>query len=106
MHPIAFAARKLPHLLLLVGALEVEGGHIGPARHLNLAKLDDVEPVGNLFPDRLVGAKRVPRLIDIAELHRLADLQASGIGTLLADDHAEEGRLAGPIRADDADDAA
>src|SRR5260221_10317800 len=42
----------------------------------------------------------------IAELDRLADAEGAGIGRLLAGDYAEERRVAGAVRADDADDAA
>ncbi len=51
-------------------------------------------------------SRRVARLVDIAELHRLADLDGAGVGLLLAGDHAEQRGLAGAVRADDADDAA
>src|SRR5215472_5599992 len=106
MDPVALAAGELADLLLLVGALEVEAGDIGAARHLALAELDDIESVGDFFPDGLVRPKRVARLVDIAELDRIADAQGAAIDLLLAHDHAEEGRLAGTVGADDADDAA
>src|SRR5262249_52966332 len=67
---------------------------------------DDVEPVGDLLPDRFAGIQRVARLVDIAELHRLADPQAPAVRRLLANDHAEQRGLAGAVRADHADDAA
>ena len=54
----------------------------------------------------LLAVERVARLIDIAELHRLADLDGAGVRLLLAGDHAEQRGLAGAVRADDADDAA
>ncbi len=63
--------------------------------------------VGDFLPDRLVVDRGVSRaLVDIAELHRLADLERAAIGLVLAGDHAEQRRLAGAVRADDADDAA
>jgi hypothetical protein len=71
-----------------------------------LPSIDLIEPVGDLLPHRLVGAEAVARLVDIAELHRLADAEAPASAVLLAGDHAEQGRLAGAVRADDADDAA
>jgi hypothetical protein len=45
-------------------------------------------------------------LIDVTELHRLADLEAAAIGLFLIGDHTEERRLAGAVGTDDADDAA
>ena len=76
VHAVALAAREIPHLLLLVGAAEVEGGRVGARVHLALADHDDVLPaVRDLFPDRLVARQRVARLVDVRQLHRLADLQ-------------------------------
>src|SRR5690606_11775388 len=48
----------------------------------------------------------VARLVDIAELYALADGDGSAVGLFLPGDHAEEGGLAGAVRADDADNAA
>ena len=79
---IALAARQRPDLALLVAPLEVEPGHVGARRDGALAELDLVVPAGDLFPDRLVGAKRVARLIDVADLHRLAEPQRAGVGLL------------------------
>ena len=39
-------------------------------------------------------------------MHRLADLDRALVGLFLAGDHAEQRRLAGAVRPDDADDAA
>jgi hypothetical protein len=50
--------------------------------------------------------ERIAALVDIGEMHRLADGDRAGIGLLLPGDHAEQRRLAGAVRADDADDAA
>ena len=55
---------------------------------------------------RLVGVERVARLIDVADLHGLAEPQRAAVGLLLPGDHPEQRRLAGAVRADDADDAA
>src|SRR5262249_34983452 len=48
----------------------------------------------------------VTALVDVGELHAVAEPQRPAVGRVLTDDHAEERRLAGAIRADDADDAA
>ena len=61
---------------------------------------------GNFLPHRLVGIERVARLVDIADLHRVADAQRAGIGLFLAGQHAEQCRLARAVGADHADDAA
>ena len=74
MHAVALAARQLADLLLLVRALEVEGADIGSAVHLALAERDDVVAAGDFLPDVLLAVERVARLIDIAKLNALADL--------------------------------
>jgi hypothetical protein len=106
MHPVALAARERADLLLLVAALEVEGRAIGARVHLVLAELDDVVAAGDLLPDGLVRIERIAALVDIAQMHRLADGDRPRIGLLLPGDHPEQRRLAGAVRADDADNAA
>ncbi len=83
MDAVALAARKLADVLLLVLALEVEGADIGARGDLVLAELEDVEPVRDLLPDILVRVEMVAALVDIAELHGRADVDAAGIGLLL-----------------------
>ena len=106
MHAVALAARQHADLLLLVGALEVEGAAIGARIDLALAEIEDVVAAGDFLPDVLLVVERVARLVDVAELHQLADLDRAGIRLVLAGDHAEQGGLAGAVGADDADDAA
>ena len=84
MHAVALAARELADLLLLVRAAEVEQRAIGAAGDLAAAEIDLVLTVGNLLPDRVVGAERVARLVDIAELDGLADAERAAVGLLLA----------------------
>src|SRR4051812_32678731 len=103
---VALAAGQLGDLLLLVGALEVDARDVLAAVHHAVADLELVEAVGDLLPDGLVVGERVARLVDVRELDRVADPQLARVGLLLAGDHAEERRLAGAVRADDADDAA
>jgi hypothetical protein len=107
MHAVALAARELADLLLLVAALEVEGAD--NRRGVASSRLPSSmmsSAAGDFLPHRLLGIERVARLVDIAELHRLADLDRAGVGLFLAGDHAEQRGLAGAVGADDADDAA
>ena len=57
------------------------------------------------FHTVLFGSSARARLVDVAELHRVAEPQLARVGLLLAGDHPEERRLAGAVRADHADDA-
>ena len=106
MQPVALATREIADALLLVGALEVEAGDVRAAVHLAVADLHEVDAAGDLLVDGLVGVERLPRLVDVRELHRGADLQRTAVGLLLADEHAEQRGLARAVGADDADDAA
>src|SRR5205085_7436681 len=51
MNPVAFAARQLADLFLLVGPAEVERTNVSAAVHLELADLHDIVPVGDFRPD-------------------------------------------------------
>ena len=50
--------------------------------------------------------QRVARLVDIAELDRVADAKAAAIGGILRGDQLEQGRFAGAVRPDHPDDPA
>src|SRR5258706_13072816 len=106
MQAVALAARERAHLLLLVRALEVEGPTIGARIYLALAKRQHVEAAGNFLPHGLFAVEAVARLVHIAELDRLADLDDAPVGVLLTGDHAKKRGLAGAVRTDDADDTA
>ena len=99
MDPVPLAARQLADELLLVGAAEVERRHVGPGRELALADLDDLGALGDLLEHRLVGVQVVAALVDVAQLDGVADRDRPGVGRLLADEHPEQRRLAGAVRA-------
>ena len=106
VHAVAFAARQGADLLLLVAALEVEGAAIGAAVHRRVAQGDQLGAAADLLPDVVVVAQRVARLVDIGQLHRLAQGDRALVGLLLTGQHAEQRRLARAVRTDHADDAA
>src|SRR3546814_19178288 len=103
MHAVPLAARKHADLLLLVGALEVEGADIGARLHLVLADAHHVVAARDFLPDILVRVERVATLVDIAEPPRVADRDPAAVGLFLARYQAEQGRIAGAVRADAAD---
>ena len=98
------ASGKVADLLLLVRTLEVEARHVGPRRDLAFAQGDLIDAPGDLLEDRVLGAERVARLIDVGRDHAVPDPQFAPFGRLLAHDHAEQGRLAGAVGTDHADD--
>ena len=73
--------------------------------HLALAELDRVAAARDLLPDCLLRVEVAAALVDVRELDRVADAIAR-VRLLLARDHPQERRLAGAVRADDADDPA
>src|SRR5919198_662609 len=105
MDTVALAAGQVADALLLVGPLEVEPRDVLARVDLSLAELDRVGAAADLLPDRARRVEIGARLVDVRELHRLADPEDASVRLLLARDHPEEGRLAGAVRPDHADDA-
>src|SRR5438270_5870303 len=106
MDAIALPAGQVAHLLLLVGAPEVEGRGVSAGVARSGADLHVFLAAGDLLPDAARGVERVAALGDVRELHGLADPERPSVGLLLAGDEAEERRLPGPVRPDDPDDPA
>src|SRR6478609_6014171 len=73
MDAVAFTARERADLLLLIGALEVERRAIAARVDFLLAEQDQLVAAGDLLPHVLATVERVARLVDIAEMHGLAD---------------------------------
>src|SRR5207249_345021 len=105
--PVSLAAGQVLHLLLLVGAGEVEERGVRARVQLPLADEDRLPPaVGQPLPHRALAVEGLAALVDVGDDDRVAETERAAVGLLLADDHAEERRLAGAVRADHADDAA
>src|SRR5207253_790833 len=105
VHAVALTPRQLADLLLLVAAAEVERADVGAGVDLAVPDLQHVEAARDLLPDGVAGPKRVATLVDVSELDGLAEADGAGVGLLLTGDQLEQGRLAGAVGADDADDA-
>ena len=108
VQPAALAAGQRADELLLVVALEVEAAEVGARRHLELADGEDVEAAGDRPPTRSCRCASSSRAL-VDERHActvwpIDDFAA--VRLFLAGDHAEQRRLAGAVRADDADDRA
>ena len=102
---VALTTGEHPGLLLLVRALEAEGGDVGAGRHFDVADLDVVEAVGDDLPQGLVRVDAAAALVRVGDLDRIADLQLAAVERLQADDGLEQRGLADAVGADDADDA-
>src|SRR5690606_23116306 len=102
---VALTTGEHPGLLLLVWSLESELRHVGARRDLGLANLNVVVPVGDHFPQRLVRVDSATALIDIRDLHGLADFQITGVERLQADNRLEQRGLTDTVRTDDSDNA-
>src|SRR5437868_8799571 len=103
MDTVALAPGEPAHLLLLVGPLEVEAGHVGPSVDLATSDEQAIDTSGYLLVDRALGIEGVAGLVDVGQLDRGADGEGAGAGRLLTRDHAEEGGLARAVGADGGD---
>ncbi len=106
MQPPALPAGELAHDFLLIAALEIEPPAVGTRGHLELAHVENVQPVGNRFPHRLVVGQRLAALVFVHQLDRGADDDLARFGLVLARNHAKQRGLARTVGADDADDGA
>ena len=89
MDAVALATGKRPNFLLLIATLEVEGGAIGTAIHLTFAKLDDIVPFGDFFPNGLVRIQSITRLVNITKMHGLTQGYGPFIRLIMAGQHLE-----------------
>ena len=106
VHSVAFSAGEFADHLSLLDALEIEAADIAARGSLIVADLDEIEAARDLLPDRVLVVQSLPRLIHIGEFDAGSQANFAAIGFLDAGEHAEQGGLAGPVRPDDADDAA
>ena len=65
-----------------------------------LADGNDVLPVGDFLPDCFTAIQAVAALVNIGDLHRLANAQFAGIRLLRPGQHAEQGGFTGTIGPD------
>jgi len=100
------AARELTNAFLLIAALEVEAADVGAGGRFIPTYGQQLGTAGDFFENGLVTVETIAALVDIGELDGIANLDLARIRLLLADQHAEQRRLAGAVRADDADDGA
>src|SRR4030088_3000439 len=105
MHAVALSAGKVADSLLLVAAFEIEPGHVLTRVHFTLTQHDVVVAGADLLPDGVLRREIGAGLVDVRELHGVADAQYPAVCALLTRDHPEKRCLAGAVRADDADDA-
>ena len=105
MYPVALAAGDVLHLLLLIGACEVESGTVGSGVDFSLAEHNGLVP---LRDDVIDGFARIQAavLVHVAQRDCLTNLDRTRIRFLFPNDHAEHRRLAGAVRPDHADNPA
>ena len=88
------------------GPAEVESRQVDPRVHREVAQLDDVLAVGDFLEHAAIVVQGVAVLVDVGKLHAGPQFDLARVRLLLADDHAEERRLAGAVGPDHAHDAA
>ncbi|MNX87325.1 hypothetical protein D3C86_1192500 [compost metagenome] len=101
LHPVLLAAR---HALdggvgLLVG--EEEALEVAAHRDLSVLDGDPLGVAGDLLDHGLLGIEQVAPLVGVNEAGVDPHLDGAGVGLVLPQDHAHEGRLAHPVRPDD-----
>ena len=87
-------------LLLLIRALEAERGNVRTRRHFNVANLDVVQTVRDDLPEALLRVDVRAVLVNVRDLHGLADLQLAAVQGLQANDGLEQGGLTHTVRTD------
>src|SRR5690606_30726509 len=102
---VALTTREHPGLLLLVWALEPELRNVRAGRDLCLAHLNEVVTLRDDLPESLVRVDAATALVDVGDLHGLADLQVATVQGLQPDDGLEQGGLSDTVGTDDSDDA-
>src|SRR5262249_35163816 len=103
---VALSAGKLAHLRLLIRPAEVEPRDVRAAVHELFPEGELVLSARDLLEDRVVVEERLARLVDVAEVHRGAEVDAARVGLHDSGDELQERRLAGAVRSDDAEDGA
>ena len=91
MQSVAFTAGQILHSLLLITALEVKAADIGARVHFIVSDLDDVETIGYLFPYGAAAVEVIAALVDIGQLHAIAQTDGAAVGLFGADQHFEQG---------------
>jgi len=64
---------------------------------------DRIAVAGEVLGDRLIVVDLVAHLVEVDHFHLRAELQVTGGRGQLAEEHLDQGRLAGAVRADEAD---
>src|SRR5690606_34083758 len=101
VHTVSHTARQLADLALLIRSTEIELSDICPGIDLFSAQLDQFVTASNGLPNGIVRFQVVVFLVDVSNPDRLAHFKRAAVGFLLADNHLEQGRLTGTIRAND-----
>src|SRR5690606_42014675 len=78
---IALAARERADLTLLIAAAEVEPRDVGARVDRALAELNLVVAARDLVEHGAMGRQRLARLVNIADLHGLADRKSTRLNS-------------------------
>src|SRR5450830_1350088 len=104
MQTAAFTAGQIANDLLLITALEIEATKIGTRRHFKTADGQNICTVGDVFKHGLGVTQIFTRLINQRNPYRRTQYQLATVRLFATGQHAEQRRLTGAVRADDADD--
>ncbi len=94
-------AEARDQLVEVVGARRIGHGELELVQLVGDGR--DLAGAGDRLLEHAPPAHLADRLREVADRDPLLDQHAAGVGLLLADDHAKDGRLAGAVRADETD---
>src|SRR5262249_29866230 len=78
MYTVPLPTGQIADSLLLIASRKVKSRHIRTRRHFARAKLDGIEPAGDLFPDGFVWIEHITALIDIGQMDCLSQPDRPG----------------------------
>ena len=104
MQAVALAARQHAALLLLIGAREIEPGHVSAGIDLAVAQHNQVGTLRNHLVNGFFRVDGLVLLIHVGQFDRLTDSESSRSRLFESHDHPEEGSLARTVGADHTDD--
>ena len=103
VNTVALTTGELPHLFLLVSAFKIKLPDISTRRHLFFAKFNNIQPVGNFFPNGFVRIKLFTRLINITQINSITNSDCTAVRLFLSGNHTEQSSFTRTIRPDDTD---
>src|SRR5262245_27093307 len=105
MDAVAFAAGEDADFLLLICTRKIKSGNIATGVDLSFTKFERIRTARNFFVDSFLRVEGAG-LVNVCQLHGLADLDGSAVRFLLPNDHLQQGSFPCAVRTHDPDNGA